>query len=316
MAQSDSRSDGSRSVEQNNIGHTQVVNNHFHGNTYLSSERKGLYGITIAIGILMLISSPFTLAFPSFSITLAASGLILITGISDRIANVLGFRPTATIRNITLVVLLLLNLPFAIAFGKEKLRLREVLRSELVKEQQARYNEQQRKDSLNSCLLRIDSLYRNSETDKALIELDKADLLAMKSGEKADVNQIRIDVSLIKVTELMNRHQYNMAIELLSSLYELDSNDTEILYQRALCYAKTNRIADAVHDAKRAMFHGHAAADTLYEKINPIKQRLAYYTTQCRDGSFSSATGSGACSHHGGVATWKYPVYETYREYE
>ena len=26
----------------------------------------------------------------------------------------------------------------------------------------------------------------------------------------------------------------------------------------------------------------------------------------CRDGTTSSATGSGACSHHGGVASWRY----------
>ncbi|HZY80607.1 MAG TPA: hypothetical protein VFE50_13870 [Cyclobacteriaceae bacterium] len=26
----------------------------------------------------------------------------------------------------------------------------------------------------------------------------------------------------------------------------------------------------------------------------------------CKDGTTSTATGSGACSHHGGVASWKY----------
>jgi len=33
--------------------------------------------------------------------------------------------------------------------------------------------------------------------------------------------------------------------------------------------------------------------------------RVCYRTgATCRDGTHSNATGSGACSHHGGVATW------------
>lgn len=39
------------------------------------------------------------------------------------------------------------------------------------------------------------------------------------------------------------------------------------------------------------------------------KCQISYYTVRtgavCKDGTHSSATGRGACSHHGGVAYWK-----------
>jgi hypothetical protein len=45
---------------------------------------------------------------------------------------------------------------------------------------------------------------------------------------------------------------------------------------------------------------------------SPIKTKLNYYIQNvrigawCNDGTYSNATGSGACSHHGGVAEWVY----------
>ncbi|MNY16925.1 hypothetical protein D3C86_1502180 [compost metagenome] len=162
---------------------------------------------------------------------------------------------------------------------------------------------------------RVDSLYCKGEIDLALLELDKADLLAEKAGEKADVNQIRIEVSLAKTNQLMKKRQYNMAIDLLTSVHVLDTSNTSVLYQRANCFVKVKRIEDAVKDAKKAMILGHTDAGKLYNKINPLKKRIAYYCTLCEDGTYSHATGQGACSHHGGVARWNYPVYETSRKY-
>jgi hypothetical protein len=299
MTQSNSGSGGSRSVEQTYVGvGTQIINN------YLLGE------IEIVAGILLLVFSPFTMAYLPFSIVLAASGLLLM------IVRTYWSKLRTTARKIGLIVLLLLNLPFAVAFGKERSRLTEVRRTEQRQEQQAKLDERQRKDSLAVCIERITDLQQRGETDKALMALDNADLLVRTPGEKADLGRMRVEVSLVKATELMHKRRYNMAAELLSSVHALDSNNAELLYQRAVCYAKTHHIAAAVHDARRAMFRGHAAADSLYEKINPIRQRVAYRKTLCRDGTFSNATGSGACSHHGGVDQWDYPVYENYRQYE
>lgn len=273
-------------------------------NNYLLGE------IAIVIAVFLLIASLFTFDYPPFSIALIGSGLLIL------IVRIFKIRLKKNLQKIAVIVLVLLNFPFAIGFGMERIRLEEVHRIELQNERQARLNEQQRSDSLDVCLKRIDSLNRKGEVDQVLMELDKADLLVKTPGEKADVNRIRIDVSLVKGKQLMKRHQYNMAIDLLTGVYDLDTNDTEILYQRACCFVKVNRVADAVHDAKRAMLGGHKNAGKLYEKINPLERRIAYYCTVCKDGTYSNATGQGACSHHGGVAKRNYPVYEKTRKYE
>jgi tetratricopeptide (TPR) repeat protein len=287
-----------QNLKQNNVAEIQTVNN------YLLGE------ISIIIGVLLLALTPFTTIYPPFSIVLVVSGLSLL------MVRVFKFPLTKKVKNIALIALLLLNVPFAIAFGKERSRLEQANRIQLLNEQQAKLDEKQRINELNSCLQRIDSLYHQGEIDLALLELDKADLLAEKDSEKADVNQVRIEVSLVKSKQLVKRHQYNMAIDLLTSLHKLDTINADVLYQRANCFVKVKHIEDAVKDAKTAMILGHKDAGKLYDKINPLKRRIAYYCTLCEDGTFSQATGQGACSHHGGVARWNYPVYETSRKYK
>lgn len=291
-------SNGTRSFRQNNVAEIQTINN------YLLGE------ISIITGVLLLGLSPFTIIYPPFSIVLVVSGLSLL------MVRIFKFPLTKKVNNIALIVLLLLNVPFAVAFGKERSRLEQVNRVQLLNERQAKLDEKQRIDELNSCLQRIDSLYHEGEIDLALLELDKADLLAEKDAEKADVNQVRIKVSLVKTTQLVKKHQYNMAIDLLTSLQILDTTNTNVLYQRANCFVKVKRIEEAVKDAKRAMILGHIEAGKLYDKINPLKKRIAYYCTLCNDGTYSQATAQGACSHHGGVARKNYPVYKVSRKYE
>lgn len=293
-----SASNDTRVFSQSNVAEMQTINN------YLLGE------ISIIIGVLLLALTPFTTIYPPFSIVLVVSGLSLL------VVRVFKFPLTKKVKNIALIALLLLNVPFAIAFGKEKSRLEQANRIQLLNEQQAKLDEKQRINELESCLQRIDSLYHNGEIDLALLELDKADILAEKDGEKADVNQIRIEVSLAKTRQLVKRRQYNMAIDLMTSVQPLDTSNTDVLYLRANCFVKVKRIEDAVKDAKKAMILGHKDAGKLYDKINPLGRRIAYYCTLCEDGTYSQATGQGACSHHGGVAKWDYPVYETSRKYE
>jgi len=297
----------------------RVLTDYFQGNAYAPSEQSRPKGLTAA-GLLLLAASPFTIAYIPFFLVLTVTGMLLLPGIGRMVARAFRIRLTPSVRKVTLIVLLALNLPFAIAFVGVRSRLAEFHRVELLREQkvaeQAQREERQRKDSLDACLQRITVFHQRGETNKALVTLDKADLLTKTSWESADVDQKRIEVSMTKAADLINKRQYNMAIDLLNDLHELDTNDTEILYLRARCYVETDRIPNAVRDAKNAMVRGHKEAGSLYEQINPIRQRVAYRTTLCNDGTFSGATGRGACSHHGGVNTWNYPVYEDYRQYE
>jgi tetratricopeptide (TPR) repeat protein len=165
----------------------------------------------------------------------------------------------------------------------------------------------ERLDSLmNYCHL-SDSLELKHQWKKAIFHLDSALLISSSKGK---------DSLFEKRAALHFRaHQYELAIVDYTNLIDRSVNYAENLYQRALCYQKQNEIQLAVNDLKEAIELGHEEAETLHEKINPERKRIAYYVTRCRDGSTSNASGRGACSHHGGVKNWNEPVYETYRKY-
>ncbi len=54
------------------------------------------------------------------------------------------------------------------------------------------------------------------------------------------------------------------------------------------------------------------------EKVRKYKKEITGYCTLCNDGTYSPtcATGSGASSHHGGVAQWNAPLYSQVPYYE
>lgn len=299
----------------------RVLPDYFKGD---SSSKPGhnslLEGLSITLSIAVLVSAFFTTDYMPLSWTFIATGFLLIPGIGRAVARSLQVRLTPPVRAVALIVLMSVNVPFVIAFGIVKENMAEQQHFELIRQREVRKlaaeMERHREDSLAVCLQRIDTFYAQGETDKALQELDRADSMVRTLEESNTVNQKRIVVSLVKVSDLVQKRKYKPAIGLLNKLHEIDSTNTDVLYQRALCYSKTNRIAAAVHDAKQAKLRGHEAADKLYEKLNPLRKRIAYRTTLCQDGSYSSSSGRGSCSYHGGVADWNYPVYETYRKYE
>lgn len=63
--------------------------------------------------------------------------------------------------------------------------------------------------------------------------------------------------------------------------------------------------------------HNDSTGYVYSEYIAPGKCVVTYYDVRtgavCKDGSHSSATGRGACSHHGGVSYWKTSKRETVR---
>jgi tetratricopeptide (TPR) repeat protein len=118
------------------------------------------------------------------------------------------------------------------------------------------------------------SASRTGQEEKAGQELQRKDSLLAKEN---------IDNSRIRAFDLVKSGKYQDALSELNKLIEKDANNSDLLYNRALCYSHTGKIREAVADC---------------------------------DGSTSSATGRGACSHHGGVCAWNAPVYEESRKYE
>lgn len=118
------------------------------------------------------------------------------------------------------------------------------------------------------------------------------------------------------ISTYMKEKRYQEAKEEIDFLLGSDEDNTTLLYQRALCNDELGFTKEAVQDLVQAMKLGSAEANTLHEKINPERKRIAGYVTRCCDGSTSDAKGRGACSHHDGVCNWNEPVYEQYREFK
>jgi hypothetical protein len=123
-------------------------------------------------------------------------------------------------------------------------------------------------------------------------------------------------VSLKSVDQLMKIKKFKAALVLLDSLIETSPASADFVYIRGICFQKTGSMQKAVADLKSAKEMGNEKAESLYEKLNPIKKYIIGYMTRCCDGTSSSARGRGACSHHGGVCNWNEPIYEERRKFE
>lgn len=58
------------------------------------------------------------------------------------------------------------------------------------------------------------------------------------------------------------------------------------------------------------IYHPAVAEKSHIETTTTYEEKITGYCTLCNDGTYSPtcATGSGACSHHGGVAQWNAPM--------
>ena len=107
---------------------------------------------------------------------------------------------------------------------------------------------------------------------------------------------------------------YKKNIQDYSDLITQNPTNAGYYYKRAICYSEVGLKQEAVADLKKAMELGDTSAGLLYDQINPVKTRYRYIS-HCRDSTISNSTGSGTCSHHGGVMR-KEKIYEKYREYK
>lgn len=173
----------------------------------------------------------------------------------------------------------------------------------------------QYKDSLVHYLNLIKVFKNENNYKEALEKINQAKLFTSSSDTKILIQEAN-SIKTLQAEALFKKRKYKDAIAIYSSLIASNNFNFNYQYKRALCYSKLGKIKDAIKDLKSAVESNDKTAQQLYNKINPLKKRVAYYITRCCDGSTSNATGKGACSHHGGVCDWKEPVYETYREYE
>ncbi|WP_419699460.1 hypothetical protein [Mucilaginibacter sp. NFX135] len=176
-------------------------------------------------------------------------------------------------------------------------------------------------DSLNKENIRRDSLavylrdpYQQISM-QSLNRLKSVSRFTYSGDEKENLRKTINQLTLKLVNRLITAGKYEQAVPIIDNELEHGMGGTELLYQRAICNLKSGHTGLAIGDLDAAKNAGYKPAERLYNKVNPIRRRIAYYETLCADGSSSSATGRGACSWHGGVAEWNHPVYEEYRKY-
>ncbi|WP_341900215.1 hypothetical protein [Fluviicola taffensis] len=299
----------------------RVLKDHFKGKSEPEKKTNEFARIvSIVLGILLIICAliPAVTFFP-FSLVLITTGMLLFPKANKAIAKQLKLRLTNQVRIILGGTLLLINVLFGLKFVQvrsELIHKAEVqLQLDLKAHQDAEAKELRRNNSLETYLAKTDSFAAVHQPDQALLALVSAEKFVLYDSEKDVVVQKRLQLFMSKATDLINNRKYPDAIEILNQAYQIDEKNSEIIYQRALCYSKSKNIRAAVTDCLLAMELGNKQAEQLHEQINPIRKKIIGYETLCNDGTTSDARGRGACSHHGGVANWNHPVYEEYRKY-
>jgi len=265
--------------------------------------------IFFLIGGLALLYSPLT------GICNLLIGILLFPPIHKYIQQLLPFNLTRKGKGISVLILFIISivaLDDPPSDGKTK---------EQVSLEKEQLLENKKKDSirranLNHSIETAQVLFQNGEVDSALVAMNEALSFASVSNEFQRVNKTREDILHNAVESNIKKHRYKQALPYISELLAANDADTTLLVTKATCLHKTGETQAAVTTLKQAMTNGSISAFKLHENINPIRKRVAYYVTRCCDGSTSSATGRGACSHHGGVCNWNDPVYEEYRKYE
>jgi len=115
---------------------------------------------------------------------------------------------------------------------------------------------------------------------------------------------------LIAADAYFNTLDYKHAAREYETYVHRVSNDEEAYYHLAICYTQRKSKSKAKKYYKKAADLGHKDACHNYRELT-AKTRYSI-SSECCDGSHSSSTGRGTCSHHGGVC---YTIRTPYKEY-
>lgn len=299
---------------------SKVFPEYFKGEVYHLRKRNNflvalgwIFGVLFLLGVFVAIKHPIT------SLFYGLLGFIIIPPGHRWIEKTFCFRFTTKIKSILIIILLIGLAPLTSqnnkVDAKAEYQQKQKAEKELKEKAEVERIEQERKDSLAFYLNSSDIFQNEHKLDEALEKLNHALVYAYTPEEKDQLANKRVKVLSIQNIDLVKAGNYKKALPKLTDLITRTSNNSILLYNRAICYSKTGHTEEAVNDLKTAVELGDKEAGILYEKLNPIKRRVAYYVTRCCDGSTSNAKGRGACSHHGGVCDWNDPVYEEYRKY-
>jgi tetratricopeptide (TPR) repeat protein len=298
----------------------RVLPDYFKGSVYHPQQPNSISAIlSWMISIIFFIAAIAMLNHPALTLLLGIIGFILLPPAHRWIERVLQFQMTNKIKGLLCAVLLFAVLPLKSYYKtidiQEENELNFLAKKTADEKLIAEKKDTQRKDSLAYHLLQSQVLQKEHKSENALKKLEYAMTFASTEEEKKLISEEQVTILAAKAIALVKTGNYKKALPELTTLISKDTRNSDLLYNRAVCYNKTGKTQDAVTDLETAIKLGNKDAEKLYEKINPIKKRITGYVTRCCDGSTSNSSGSGACSHHGGVCNWNEPIYEEYRKY-
>lgn len=298
----------------------RVLPEYFKGSPYQSQTKsKPLLALYWIIGIFFLLSALTFIKHPFLTLLLGLIGFLFLPPGQKWLEQKLRFTLTPKIKSIFCTLLFVFSIPLVGHY--QEVDAQEAHESQVRKETEERQRianekkEQQRKDSVTYYLQAAEKFQKTSNVDKALSMLSFASNFSPNESELAEISKVKTVALSQRTLTLVKNGDYKKALPELSNFLSLDPSNSELLYNRAICYSKTGQMQEAVNDLKVAIEQGSSKAEKLHDKINPLRKRVIYYITRCWDGSPSGAKGRGACSHHGGVKDWNEPVYEEYRKY-
>lgn len=267
------------------------------------------------IGCFLIFSSIITLFFQFWSgFFLLVLGVLIFPLGHELLEKLLNFKLRIIPKFIFMLFLIFGILRVELYYIKKRQEAKEIIKeSELKKAkeiQEAKQEEQQRKDSLSFFQNSIIALI-NSEEEISKSTDESVDKMFYYVKTKEDT----LKTSSIAVDYFMKSEKYSLALIAISSLISSDYNLKESLFKRAKCYIKLDSMQLAVDDLRHSIKLGNDSAENLHNRINPVKKEFTGYTTLCCDGTTSSSRGRGACSRHRGVCNWNHKVYREYREY-
>jgi tetratricopeptide (TPR) repeat protein len=300
---------------------SKILPEYFKGDIYKATKKNPTLNILMWIlGVFFFIGALVFIKHPLMLLVFGLLGFILIPPGHRFLEKKLRFRLTTKIKAITASALFLGAMPLGSHYqevDRQEAYQQKLLDDKAAQEKAvAEQKEQLRKDSLNYYLQQSSQSVKNNQILQANTWLTSAIAFASTEADKALIEKGKVEIASSKALELVKAGKYQVATSEITSLLNSDPSNSQLLYNRAICYSRTGKIQEAVTDLKPLIQAGNTEAVKLHDKINPIKKRITGYHRQCCDGTTSYSQGRGTCSGHGGVCNWNVPEYEEYRKYE
>lgn len=255
---------------------SKILPDYFKGNIYKASKKNSVRDtIFWVIGIIFLVGALVSIKHPLMTLIFGLISLIIIPPGHQFIERKLRFRLTPKIKAIAASALFIGSVPLTSHYSDvdQKIAYEQKLADEKAAKEKAisDQKEQQRKDSLSFYINQSSKFAKEHKVDEANKQLNYAMAFASLPTDNEKIENKKIGIALIRTSDLIKAKKYMVALGILNNLLLSHPNNTDLLYNRAICYSKTGKIKEAVNDLTPLVQAGHLDAKILHDKINPVK---------------------------------------------